>query len=498
MQGNLFNFFQPQKITDVFPLLQAAIDSSDSGIFILDGRQKDCIYNQKLLAIWDISEDDIKNKLTPWKLREIAQKLKRPLQFIQFIQATLKQSTPPVEQLFYFKDGKAVRIHANSLYSQAEEIGKTWTFQDITRWIETEKTLRHKNEREQLTRLILKRIRKSLNLSEILQTTVKEVRNLLQTDRVLLYKFHSDWSGEIAVESVSDGWSKTLGLHIYDPCFTEFYIHQYRQGRIHTVTDIYQDDLAPCYVDFLKQFQIRANLALPILQSDSLWGLLLAHHCQGAREWQPSEVQLLKDLADQVAIAIQQAELFNKLQQANQQLQHLAAIDELTQLANRRRFDEYLEREWSRLQRLEHPLSLILADVDYFKRYNDSYGHPAGDDCLQEVARILEKVCKGSTDLVARYGGEEFAIILPNTNTQGALEVAQNIRVILQQHRLIHPNSEVSEYVTLSLGVGSVIPDGQHSPDDLITLADQALYRAKKEGRDRVVLDTPTLHESSP
>ncbi|NEO25861.1 MAG: sensor domain-containing diguanylate cyclase [Kamptonema sp. SIO4C4] len=490
MQSKLFELIKIKKNTVIFPLLQGAIDAADFGVFILDNEKKTCIYNPKFLELWNLSKNSLEKNFTPWLLRKLSHNLKHPLQLITFIQKTLKQSDTTLKELLYFKNGQVIEMQATPIYFREQNIGNSWSFQDITQWIKAEEELRYKTEREQLTRGILKRIRQSLDLSQILQTTVTEVQNLLQTDWVLLYEFNPDWSGQIAVEAVSEGWKEILGMPIYDPCFTAFYIQQYRQGRIHAVTDIYQGDLAPCYVEFLSQLQIRANLAIPILQGDRLWGLLLAHHCQDAREWQPSEIQLLKDLADQVAIAIQQAELVQKLQQANQQLQHLAAIDDLTQLANRRSFDEYLHREWLRLQRHHKPLSLILADVDYFKRYNDTYGHPAGDDCLQEVAKILQQMARRSADLVARYGGEEFALILPNTNSHGAMQVAHQIQFHLQQRKLKHPDSDVSDCVTLSLGVGSMIPTSQFSPEDLITLADQALYHAKKEGRDRIALES--------
>lgn len=184
------------------------------------------------------------------------------------------------------------------------------------------------------------------------------------------------------------------------------------------------------------------------------------------------------------------AEQATALQQANQKLQRLADLDGLTQVANRRRFDEYLAREWQRLKRERAPLSLIFCDVDYFKLYNDYYGHLAGDNCLRQVAVAIERVLKRPADLLARYGGEEFAIILPNTELAGALELAEMMRLEVQKLRIAHVRSRSSQYVTLSVGVSSQIPDRTNSPQSLVAAADRALYEAKRKGRNCCCIQT--------
>ncbi len=173
------------------------------------------------------------------------------------------------------------------------------------------------------------------------------------------------------------------------------------------------------------------------------------------------------------------------LQQANETLERLAASDGLTQLANRRRFDESLLQEWRRMSRERAPLGLIICDIDHFKRYNDTFGHQQGDDCLRAVARAIGGSARRPADLVARYGGEEFALILPNTHAEGALHLAETIRSAVCGLEIPHPDSSAGPFVTLSLGVACIIPSATASPEALLSAADQALYAAKGQGRNR-------------
>lgn len=174
------------------------------------------------------------------------------------------------------------------------------------------------------------------------------------------------------------------------------------------------------------------------------------------------------------------------LRKANLHLQRLAVLDELTQIANRRRFHQYLQAQWSAPQR--PALSLLLCDVDLFKRYNDHYGHLAGDQCLYLIAQGIDRVATRANDLVARYGGEEFAVILPDTDLSGALRVARALRDEVRRLSLPHAASDVSALVTLSIGAACVAPMPTTAPAVLVAAADAALYEAKRQGRDRTVV----------
>jgi diguanylate cyclase (GGDEF)-like protein/PAS domain S-box-containing protein len=177
------------------------------------------------------------------------------------------------------------------------------------------------------------------------------------------------------------------------------------------------------------------------------------------------------------------------LQRANRELERLASQDGLTKLSNRRSFDESLESEWRRQMRDQKPLSLILCDVDFFKNYNDHYGHQAGDVCLRSVAEAIHQCVNRVGDVCARYGGEEFAVIMPATDANGAWHIAQNIRSKLSEMQIAHSQSTAAPYVTISCGIACLYP---HHPESklqkLIELADQALYRAKQQGRNCVII----------
>jgi diguanylate cyclase (GGDEF)-like protein len=167
-------------------------------------------------------------------------------------------------------------------------------------------------------------------------------------------------------------------------------------------------------------------------------------------------------------------------------LENLSSRDGLTGIANRRRFDEFLDQEWLRAKRKNTQLSLIMMDVDHFKQYNDNYGHLAGDDCLKQIASTLEKQLKRPTDLVTRYGGEEFASILPDTNNEGALHIAKQFIESISELKIPHSHSSVDDHVTISIGVATITPSDLFFKEQLIKAADSSLYKAKEAGRNKV------------
>ena len=198
---------------------------------------------------------------------------------------------------------------------QGEIQGFSKITRDITERQRTEAALCRQIDKEQLMRTITVRMHQSLDLGEILQTTVNGVRQFLQTDRVLIYRFNSDLSGFVSVESVEPQWPSMLNAVADDSCFGKSCIQLYQQRQVQATANIAESDLAPCYLDFLTQFQVVGCLTVPILQGEELWGLLIAHHCSGARTWMTSEIEFLQQLAAQMAIAVHQSELYQQVQQ---------------------------------------------------------------------------------------------------------------------------------------------------------------------------------------
>ena len=245
--------------------------------------------------------------------------------------------------------------------------------------------------------------------------------------------------------------------------------------------------------EFCEQLKNMGERSIPILMITSLDDddSVDRAFASGATDYITKPINL-PILRQRVRNLVHQSHLIksqlNELQQANQNLQLLANLDSLTKLSNRRGFDDYIQKEWERMQRIKAPLSLIMCDVDFFKNYNDRYLHPNGDKCLIKVAMSMRNTVRRSGDLVARYGGEEFAIVLPNTDALGAVSVAENVRSAVKNLQITHEASAVCPYVTISVGVSTIIPNHENDFQALIHAADRALYQAKSQGRDRVTM----------
>ncbi len=188
-------------------------------------------------------------------------------------------------------------------------------------------------------------------------------------------------------------------------------------------------------------------------------------------------------LSDEIAKRI---ELQAHLEQLNKKLEHLSYIDELTDIPNRRIFNEAIKKQWNRCLQEVIPLSLILIDVDFFKSYNDNYGHLKGDECLKKVAKALAGTIKQSFDFIGRFGGEEFGIILPGTGYEFSIMIAEQMRISVESLYIVHEYAKISPYITISLGVATMLPEKHMNCNELIDASDKQLYKAKQEGRNRV------------
>lgn len=284
-------------------------------------------------------------------------------------------------------------------------------------------------ERERLLAAIAQRIRQSLQLEDVVNATVQEVQQFLRADRVLVYQFAPDWSGEIIAEAIAPGWSAIIGEQIYDTCFQSGGGTVYHQGNYSAVDNIDESSLSPCYVELLKRFQVKANLAVPIFIANRLWGLLVAHQCSQPRHWHPQDLELLKRLAVQLAIAIQQAHAFEQAQK---------------ELAERRQADQRIQFQGRLLDAVEQ--AVIATDLQgqiiYWNRYAEQmYGWQAQEvmgrsvveivpapSVRQEAMSILQELFQGNSwsgeFWVQRRDGTPFPAMVTNSpihDEQGTL-----------------------------------------------------------------------------
>ena len=370
---------------------------------------------------------------------------------------------------------------------------------DITKRKLAEEQLARQAECDRILAEITQHIYRSFKLEAILQTALLEISRFTQAEKIFIAKVDNGGKSQRILEYVYPN-SNLAECCELSRVFEDQVLQspskfaQLQAGELLILDQETQNQLCRLNNQSLSR-RDSSTIIVPIICEQQLWGILCIRQYSHQRIWQHEEINLLEQISLQLAIAIKQSELYHQLEKANQELETLAVIDSLTGIANRRKFDEYLASEWLRLSREQAPLSLILCDLDHFKLYNDTYGHPQGDLCLRQVAQTINQTVKRPADLTARYGGEELAIVLPNTNQEGAALLAKRICLKIQALQIPHIASPVDLYVTLSLGVAGCIPNQDTSPQDLIAIADQHLYQAKKMGRNRVFAELEVINK---
>ncbi|MGB3190289.1 MAG: diguanylate cyclase [Limnoraphis sp.] len=359
---------------------------------------------------------------------------------------------------------------------------------DISDRKQAELLLQRQTQQEKAFNQVVQLIRNSLDLTTIFSIAVQQAAQLIDVKQVAIVQYQPEnkyWI-HLATYSRDANIPDTTGYKISDQ--NNPFAARLKQGKIVIVNDT--NTIEDQINKTITQEFPGSWLLIPLIVNGRIWGSFSLLRNLSDSPYEDEQITLACRFADQLAIAIQQSQLYEKLQKANEQLHYLANHDQLTQIPNRRYFDEYLEQEWKRSVREQTQLILILCDLDYFKQYNDTYGHPTGDQCLLKVAQILNQVIQRPADFIARYGGEEFAIILPNTDVEGGIHVIKNIQNKLYTLNIPHTNSLVDNQVTLSFGLASTYPNLQSSVQALINRADQALYQTKQRGRNNYSIKT--------
>ncbi|MEA5534112.1 diguanylate cyclase domain-containing protein [Crocosphaera sp. XPORK-15E] len=381
-------------------------------------------------------------------------------------------------------------------------ITKPFNKQELLARIKTHLQLKHYRDclsyqiqQEKLISQITLDILGEFSLENILNNTVLGMQKLFQANRVIIETCQGGKYCQKVAEVIQDGYASLSTEILKD--WVEF--EPIKAQSIQVLDSHPSDNLNPLQKKRLTHWNVKTELIASLMIQDKFCGVLMIHHCANSYQWSDSSLKSLQQIIQQTQIAIQQAKLYQELETVNQQLEKLYKqsekfykqlksldyYDELAQIPNRRQFNLSIEQEWLRLRRDQQPLSLIMCDIDFFKQYNDIYGHLQADDCLYQIAQTLKNTIKRPSDMVCRYGGEEFAVILPNTNQNGALEVANSIQTAITQHQIAHSHSPIG-YITLSMGLATMIPSIDTKFEQLVQNADDALFLAKKQGRNQI------------
>ncbi len=358
--------------------------------------------------------------------------------------------------------------------------------------------LQEETERDYLLALISMRMRQSLDLEEILETAVLEIRAWLHADRVFIYFCDPSWDGIVSIESVSAIQWSLLGVNIRNDYFEKITTDTLIRGNAIAIRDIYTAGMERSDIDFLERLQVKSHVIVPISKGNSLWGMMVIHHCAEIRQWLDAEIDFLERFSPQLAIAIHQSSLLEQSQVelaerklAEAQLLHNAFHDSLTNLPNRALFMDRLGHAVERTKHHHaHLFAVLFIDIDRFKVVNDGLGHTIGDQLLIAIAQRLQ-TCLYSSDTFARLGGDEFTILREDiSDNSEALSLANRIQQELRQPFILNGYE-----VFTSASIGIVLSSfGYEESESMLRDADTAMYRAKARGKAQYVVFEPAMY----
>jgi PAS domain S-box-containing protein len=396
-----------QRLLESEERLRTVLTSIKEGITFSDDSGYFWIFNAGMenLTGYTISEanasQDFTNFLYPDRYEH-----GKALQRLQQLQETGLAMT--VETRICHKDGtfKDVLVSTRIMTYKGKRMYLS-SYYDITERKRVETQLRYQNERERLLNAILLKIQRELNLEQILTITVKEAQELLRIDRVAIYQFKEDWSGTFVVEAVNDPLLSILGKTVDDPCFKQGNVNLYKNRQISSINDVDLAEISLCHKELLQQFQVKANIVAAISFGDTLWGLLVAHQCLEPRQWESFEIDLLRQLANHVAIAIQQVQLFERVQDLNKNLERQVAdrTQQLEQSLSQLERALLKEKELNELKsqfisRASHEFRTPLATIQTASDLLRNYGYKMSDEKKLERIDKIQREVKGMTNLL--------------------------------------------------------------------------------------------------
>lgn len=396
-----------QRLLESEERLRTVLTSIKEGITFSDDTGYFAIFNAGMenLTGYTITEANASHDFSTFLYPDFAEHNKA-LQRLQILQETGRTTT--VETRICHRDGsfKDVLVSTRLITYKGKRMYLS-SYYDITERKKVETQLRYQSERERLLNAILLKIQRELNLEQILAITVKEAQELLRIDRVAIYQFNEDWSGTFVVEAVIEPSLSILGNTIKDPCFNQEHVKQYQNRPISSINNVDMSDLSACHKDVLEKFQVKANIVVAILFGDTLWGLLIAHQCFAPRQWEEFEIDLLTQLANHVAIAIQQVKLFDRVQDLNKNLECQVAdrTQQLEQSLSQLERALLKEKELNELKsqfisRASHEFRTPLATIQTASDLLRNYGHKMSETKKLERIDKIQREVKGMTNLL--------------------------------------------------------------------------------------------------
>ena len=469
-------------------MIQAFIDSFEWGVLVSLDSHSQMLMNNMFVEIFDVP-DEVRYEMSyESQINFVASLMQNEGKFIDEVHVIETQPLLETQELLHTVDGRSFELTSKPIRLDQLVLGRIWNFQGFNAsQLSQHRPAFVEKRRQELLAMVVSQTIQKRSPREILRNLVNQLGHIFAVERTMIYQLDGEAPEGMRFEWSMDSYSQSNKDYYHyfqnNPWVWSFY----SQVQCNHV-DSDSEELSQNAKHLLTKLDVKTCLSFPIILEDHLWGVLLLHCCVQEREWSSSEIEFLEMLTSQVAIAIDHYELQEQLASSQQQIAANNTTDELTLIPNARRFEQVLEQEWQRLAREHLPLTVLFCKIDYFREYQEAYGEELARACLQQVSWAIALVCQRPADLVARYSAEEFGVILPNTDLDGALFLADEILTSIPKLRINHIQSPIDKYVTISIGINSIIPTLTILPYDLTQSSHKALQDAIIDGGNRIAL----------